>query len=90
MKVVSDKKKRKHLAGPKGPILVDVMVQSQTSGELEDYRFTPAAVRRDGQGLPQARGSPYDDQDGTGRSEWNDDEDEDEGEESAELDDDDE
>jgi hypothetical protein len=65
MKIVSDKKKQKHLASHAGAIPVDVTIPSVTSTEPEYYHFTPAAVGEDSQAslhLPQASGSPYDDE----------------------------
>jgi hypothetical protein len=69
MKAESDKKKRKHLASHPGPMPVDVSIPSETLAEPEDYHFTSAAIGTDTQvslQLPQARGSPYDDQNGKG------------------------
>jgi len=66
MKAVLDKKNQETLAGHTGPVAVDVAIQSDQSADPEYYQFTPAAVGQDkgnSMNLPQAKGSPYDDND---------------------------
>ena len=66
MKAVMDKKRQESLATDTGPVPVDIAFQTGPSTEPEYYQFTPAAIGRDERNslnLPQAKGSPYDNND---------------------------
>jgi hypothetical protein len=78
MKAVLDKENQESLAGHAGPVPVDVAIESGQSADLEYYQFTPAAIGQDkgnSLNLPQAKGSPYDDNDGADSDDGEDDED---------------
>ena len=66
MKMVTEKKRQEFLKAETGPVPIDVTIQSDPSMDPEYYQFTPAAVgksKKNALNLPQAKGSPYDDND---------------------------
>jgi hypothetical protein len=69
MKSSLDKKNQEFLAGHTGPVPVVATIQSGPFANPEYYQFTPAAVGQEkgnSLNLPQAKGSPYNDNDATG------------------------
>ncbi|KAG0645025.1 hypothetical protein D0Z07_9198 [Hyphodiscus hymeniophilus] len=92
MKVVLDKENQESLAGHTGPMIIDVAIQSGQSADPEYYQFTPTAVGEDkgnSLNLPQAEGSPYDDNDAASDSDGVDGNGIDDGEDNEEDEDDD-